>query len=115
MYRGLNVIVIVPVFNEEAKIGKVLARMPREIADEVLVIDDGSTDDSLEVARSSGAKVTLAPDERATSSESSVEPSSITRTSSAISRGIRAKTFPIFASSLKTGTITITFRPRYIC
>src|SRR3954447_19425734 len=57
MYRGLNVIVIVPVFNEEAKIGKVLARMPREIADEVLVVDDGSTDDSLEVARSSGAKV----------------------------------------------------------
>jgi dolichol-phosphate mannosyltransferase len=57
MYRGLSVIAIVPVFNEEAKIGKVVSRMPREIVDEVLVVDDGSTDDSAKVARSSGAKV----------------------------------------------------------
>jgi dolichol-phosphate mannosyltransferase len=57
MYRDLNVIAIVPVFNEEGKIAKVVTRMPREIVDEVLVIDDGSTDDSAEVARSSGAKV----------------------------------------------------------
>ena len=57
MYRGLSVIAIVPVFNEEAKIGKVTARMPREIVDDVLVVDDGSTDDSAEVARASGAQV----------------------------------------------------------
>ena len=57
MYRGLSVIAIVPVFNEEAKIGKVVTRMPREIVDNVLVVDDGSTDDSAEVARASGAQV----------------------------------------------------------
>jgi dolichol-phosphate mannosyltransferase len=57
MYRGLSVIAIVPVFNEEAKIGKVIGRMPRQVVDEVLVVDDGSTDDSVEVARSSGARV----------------------------------------------------------
>ena len=57
MYRGLTVIAIVPVFNESVKIGEVVARMPREIVDDVLVVDDGSTDDSAEVARSSGAQV----------------------------------------------------------
>ena len=57
MHRGLSVIAIVPVFNEEAKIGEVVARMPRQIVDEVLVVDDGSTDNSAEVARASGAQV----------------------------------------------------------
>jgi dolichol-phosphate mannosyltransferase len=57
MYRGLNVIAIVPVFNEAAKIREVVSRTPREIVDEVLVVDDGSTDDSREVARSAGAEV----------------------------------------------------------
>jgi dolichol-phosphate mannosyltransferase len=57
MYRGLSIIAIVPVFNEEAKIGKVVGRMPRQVVDEVLVVDDGSTDHSAEVARSSGAQV----------------------------------------------------------
>jgi hypothetical protein len=31
MYRGLSVIAIVPVFNEEAKIGKVIRRMRETI------------------------------------------------------------------------------------
>ena len=57
MYRDLSIIAIVPVFNEEAKIGEVVARIPRQIVDEVLVVDDGSTDDSGEEARAFGARV----------------------------------------------------------
>ena len=57
MYPGLSVIAIVPVLNEETKIAKVLSRIPRQLVDEVLVVDDGSTDRSVEVARWSGARV----------------------------------------------------------
>ena len=57
MYRGLSVIAVVPVLNEEAKVGHVLRRTPRAVVDELLVVDDGSTDRSPEVARQLGATV----------------------------------------------------------
>lgn len=57
MYRGLRVIAMAPVLNEEAKIGEVVRRTPRPLVDEMLVIDDGSTDRSAQVARELGASV----------------------------------------------------------
>jgi dolichol-phosphate mannosyltransferase len=57
MYRGLRVMTVSPVFNEERKIGEVVRRMPRDIVDEVVVPDDASTDRSAEVARAAGATV----------------------------------------------------------
>ena len=57
MYRGLSVIAMAPVLDEEQKIGAVVRRTPRDVVDEVLVIDDGCTDRSPEVARELGASV----------------------------------------------------------
>lgn len=57
MYLGLKVIAIAPVFDEEQKIQQVIERMPRDVVDEVLVVDDGSTDRSPEAAREHGATV----------------------------------------------------------
>jgi dolichol-phosphate mannosyltransferase len=51
------VIAIAPVLDEEQKIGDVVRRTPRPLVDEMLVIDDGSTDRSAEVARDLGATV----------------------------------------------------------
>jgi dolichol-phosphate mannosyltransferase len=57
VYRGLSVIAIAPVYNEELKIREVVRRTPRPLVDEMLVVDDGSTDASAEVAREEGARV----------------------------------------------------------
>ena len=56
-YRGLSVMAMAPVLDEEAKIGEVVRRALASVADEVVVIDDGSTDRSAQVAEDLGAKV----------------------------------------------------------
>jgi len=61
MHHGKRIIAIAPAFNEELKIGHVVARTPREAVDCVLVVDDGSTDRTAEVARAGGAEVLSLP------------------------------------------------------
>lgn len=57
MYKGHRVTAIAPAYNEELKIGQVVARTPREVVDRLLIVDDGSTDGTAEVARAGGADV----------------------------------------------------------
>ena len=56
MYKSQTITVIIPCLNEEQGIEKVLRAMP-EFVDEVVVVDNNSTDRTSDVARSLGAKV----------------------------------------------------------
>ncbi len=56
MYKGLAITVVIPCLNEEQGVEQVLRRIP-EFVDERIVVDNGSTDRTAEVARSFGARV----------------------------------------------------------
>lgn len=56
MYKGQSITVIIPCLNEEQGIEKVLRAMP-EFVDEVIVVDNNSTDRTSDVAAALGAKV----------------------------------------------------------
>jgi glycosyltransferase involved in cell wall biosynthesis len=56
MYKGLSITVIIPCLNEEQGIEKVLRAVP-EFVDEIIVVDNASTDRTSEVAEALGAKV----------------------------------------------------------
>ena len=60
MHRGLSISVVIPCYNEEDGIRHVYAGMPSYV-DEVVVVDNNSTDRTAEVARSLGAKVVFQP------------------------------------------------------
>jgi glycosyltransferase involved in cell wall biosynthesis len=52
-----KVSVIIPAFNEESSIGLVLNDLPKDSLHEIIVVDNGSTDDTANVASESGARV----------------------------------------------------------
>ena len=56
MYKGQSITVIIPCLNEEQGVARILRAMP-EFVDEVIVVDNDSTDRTSEVAASLGAKV----------------------------------------------------------
>ncbi len=46
-----KILAFIPVYNEEKRIANVLAKFPENVVDEVLVVDDGSTDNSLNIIK----------------------------------------------------------------
>jgi len=54
--------VIIPVLNEEESIGKVISDLPKELLDHIVVVDNGSTDNSVKIAEEHGAVVLREPE-----------------------------------------------------
>jgi dolichol-phosphate mannosyltransferase len=57
MYKGQSIVVILPAFNEEGKVGNVISKIPADIVDEVVVVDDGCTDGTACEAEGQGGVV----------------------------------------------------------
>jgi glycosyltransferase involved in cell wall biosynthesis len=60
MHRGLKLSVVIPCYNEEEGVRTVIESMPSYV-DEIVVVDNNSTDRTAEVARSLGAVVVFQP------------------------------------------------------
>jgi glycosyltransferase involved in cell wall biosynthesis len=57
----MNVTLIIPALNEAACIGPLLAELPAGLVQQLLVVDNGSTDDTSGAARRAGARVVAQP------------------------------------------------------
>lgn len=56
MYKGLTISIVIPCFNEEKGIAGVIKSIPRQV-DEIIVVDNNSTDATAQIAKKNGAKV----------------------------------------------------------
>lgn len=62
--RKLKVIAIMPAYNAERTIGKTYRDIPKGIVDKVIVVDDGSKDKTVKVAKKLGLQVVVHPQNR---------------------------------------------------
>lgn len=57
----MKVSVVIPAFNEEQAIGRVVRAVPKDLVDEIIVADNGSTDGTAKQAAVAGARVIHEP------------------------------------------------------
>ena len=57
----MRISVVIPALNEETAIGGVVREVPRDLVDEIIVVDNGSTDRTAEIAADAGARVVREP------------------------------------------------------
>jgi glycosyltransferase involved in cell wall biosynthesis len=61
MAEGARVALVIPVIDEGETIADVVRTVPRDVIDEIIVVDGGSRDDTVSVARAAGARVIVEP------------------------------------------------------
>lgn len=54
MYNGKKVVVVLPAYNAALTIEKTISEIPMNVVDELVLVDDNSTDNSIEVAQKLG-------------------------------------------------------------
>ncbi len=59
--RFPSIVLIIPALNEEEALGAVLKEVNRKLVKEMIVVDNGSTDDTARVAKENNAKVVFQP------------------------------------------------------
>lgn len=59
--RSPNAVVIIPAFNEENGVGQVIREIPREFVNEIIVVNNNSTDNTELIAKEAGATVLREP------------------------------------------------------
>jgi len=57
----MDICVIIPALNEQDAIGRVIADIPTDLVRKVIVVDNGSTDSTVQVAQQAGARVVSEP------------------------------------------------------
>lgn len=57
----MNVAAVIPALNEEATIAAVVRAVPTEVVSHIIVVDNGSTDQTAQIARDAGAQVVAEP------------------------------------------------------
>jgi len=61
MIDGRKVVVVLPAYNAGATLRRTFDEIPRPAVDEVILVDDGSRDDTVEVARQLGVRLVVHP------------------------------------------------------
>ena len=57
IFAAMEIVVIIPAFNEQESIGNVVRDIPKDLVSEVIVVNNSSTDKTEEAARKEGATV----------------------------------------------------------
>ena len=64
MVRNKKVVVVLPAYNAEKTLKDTYSEIPKDIVDEIILVDDASSDKTAEVAKSLGIKTILHPENK---------------------------------------------------